>query len=219
MSVASANIEKVRASNIWKRDEHDWYREPDWCSARLFEEERFSGDVIDPACGCGRIMVAAAEAGLNTVGTDIVKRWDGTLPVKTGLTPTLMVDDFLSDQWGFRNGARVWWNYPRNVVCNPPFKDADAFVQKALQVTASKVAMLLPLKWMAGVAKGRPWLVNSPLYRVWILTPRPSMPPGAVIDAGEKPGGGTVDFAWFVWLRGFDGSAELRWLSRDKAAA
>jgi len=60
----------------------------------------------------------------------------------------------------------------------------------------------------------RGWLVNSPLARVYLLTPRPSMPPGQVILAGEKPGGGTQDFVWLVFERDHVGPAHLRWLRR-----
>jgi hypothetical protein len=41
------------------------------------------------------------------------------------------------------------------------------------------------------------------------------MPPGHVLEAGGKPGNGTTDYAWFVWLRGYDGFPEVRWLRRD----
>jgi beta-xylosidase len=67
-----------------------------------------------------------------------------------------------------------------------------------------KVALLLPATWHLGDKRSR-WLETTPLRRIWCLTPRPSMPPGAVILAGETPGGGTQDFAWYVWLRGYDG--------------
>lgn len=33
--------------------------------------------------------------------------------------------------------------------------------------------------------------------------------------AGQKPGNGTTDYAWLIWLRGFDGRPELGWLRRD----
>jgi hypothetical protein len=41
-----------------------------------------------------------------------------------------------------------------------------------------------------------------PLYREYRVGPRPSMPPGRVIVAGEKPGTETSEFSWFVWLKG-----------------
>ncbi len=59
------------------------------------------------------------------------------------------------------------------------------------------------------------WLKGTPLARVWLMTPRPSMPPGHTITAGEKPGGGKVDFCWLVWTKGRIGPADLRWLRRD----
>jgi len=61
------------------------------------------------------------------------------------------------------------------------------------------------------------WLADTPLARVYLLTPRPSMPPGQVIEAGEKPEGGKQDFVWLVWRRGYVGPPELRWLHRDGA--
>jgi hypothetical protein len=100
-----------------------------------------------------------------------------------------------------------------SIVSNPPFGIADSFAVRALSL-ATKVALLLPTKWMNGAKRGA-WLETTPLRRVWLLAPRPSMPPGPVIEAGLKPGNGTVDFCWMVWERGYEGHSELRWLRRD----
>lgn len=74
--------------------------------------------------------------------------------------------------------------------------------------------MLLPTKWMNSARRGA-WLETTPFSRVWLLAPRPSMPPGTVIEAGVKPGNGTVDFAWFVWSRGYEGAPVIGWLRRE----
>jgi hypothetical protein len=105
-----------------------------------------------------------------------------------------------------------------NLVSNPPFCHADAFASRALRLARRKVALLLPVTWMCGLKRAS-WLAATPLYRVYVLSPRPSMPPGAAILAGEKPGSGTTDFAWFVWLQGFSGSPSLCWLRRDGGVA
>lgn len=181
----------------------------------LFEQEPFFGDVVDPACGTGRICVAAAEAGLNAVGTDLRNRWGDSFPsVSRGLTPTLVQQEFTLPQWGFVNGRTAWWSRPTNIVSNPPFGLAMSFVSKALDVAQCKVAMLLPAKWMYGDKRSR-WLAQTPLYKVLAITPRPSMPPGAVIQAGVSPGGGKEDFAWFIWLQGYRGTPTTGWLWRD----
>ena len=184
-----------KASGIWARDPHDWYVEPSWTSTRLFDEETFDGGITDPACGMGRIVISARSRGLIACGYDIVRRSD----------ECVRVADFLADDWR---------GHSANFVSNPPFGPADQFAKLALQRTRGKVALLLPATWHFGKARAA-WLKTTPLRRVLALTPRPSMPPGAVIVAGEKPGGGTKDFSWYIWEIGYTGPWTGGWLNRD----
>lgn len=178
---------RARAAHPWERDEHDFYIEPEWYSRRLFDEERFVGRVYDPACGTGRIVQAARDAGLQAEGGDIVDR-----------NP-----DFWHHHSDFLARCPVT---TENIVSNPPFKHAEAFVRRALANATGKVAMLLPTTWRCGDERSR-WLETTPLYRVLDLTPRPSMPPG----------GGTKDFSWYIWLQGYSGEYRGGWLRRDRA--
>jgi hypothetical protein len=75
----------------------------------------------------------------------------------------------------------------------------------------NKVALI----WLARRLNAARWLQGTPLARVYLLTPRPSMPPGHVILAGEKLGGGKHDFCWLVFEHGHVGPPELRWLRRE----
>ena len=84
-------------------------------------------------------------------------------------------------------------------------------MRHAIEVTGLKVAVIFPTARLNAAH----WIRETPLRRVWLLTPRPSMPPGHVIAAGQKAGGGKVDFCWLVFERGHQGPAELRWLYRD----
>lgn len=190
-AVSGGPIEKD--AHLWARHPEDWYVEPEWCSRRLFEVEEFTDFVVDPACGLGRIVSAARAARIPALGFDVVDR----------------------SEFCFGTGSFLLSSELRpNFVSNPPFGIADKFAAHALSLAARKVALLLPTKWMNSASRGR-WLETTPLRRVWLLAPRPSMPPGPVIEAGEKPGNGTVDFAWFVWEQGYNGTPELRWLRRD----
>jgi hypothetical protein len=185
---------RKRESSLWAREANDWYVEPEWCSLRLFQEEKFSGSVYDPAAGRGTIVISALKSGLVGIGSDLVDRgWDSTL------TP----HNFLNSE-----------HRRDNIVCNPPFGIAEKFLDRALDLARNKVALLLPANWVQGDKRSR-MLAATPLRRVWFITPRPSMPPGHVLEAGGKPGNGTTDYAWFVWLRGYDGAPEVRWLRRD----
>jgi hypothetical protein len=133
-----------REAHLWERDPHDF------CSERLFEAERFEGDVLDPACGIGRICLAGRQAGLVMLGTDLVVRASGFGQA-----------DFL--KWRPEQPVE-------NIVSNPPFGIAERFVRHALLVARRKVAMLLPSKWVQGDKRSR-WLETTPLKRVLFLTP------------------------------------------------
>lgn len=185
---------REQRSHVWARDPDDWYVEPAWTAERLFQVEPFVGRIWDPACGIGTIVKAAQAFGYDAAGSDKIARSECCV------SPMDFLDQVIT--------------LGENIVCNPPFGIAQRFVELALQRAAYKVAMLLPSDWLHGDKRSR-WLEGTPLYRVWFLTPRPSMPPGRVIQAGLKPGGGKEDFAWFVWLKGFDGQPSVRWLRKN----
>lgn len=201
-------MEKVRKeAHLWQRDTHDWYVEPHECSRALFQRESFEGLVWDPACGFGRIVRQANLLGMKALGTDIVKRGE--------LCESVI--DFFSDDALYY--ARKHTNL--NIVTNPPFGRAEDFVLRAIELLkpGQKLAAILPIVWLAGFSSKRSWLPKSPLKRVYPISPRPSMPPGRVILAGQKPGNGTKDYCWLVWEGGFNGHAEVDFLNTSIARA
>lgn len=183
------------SAHKFEREKHEHYVEPHWCSERLFTVETFKDSIWDPCCGFGRIPEAAARVGHIAIGTDIVNRgWHGQ---KTTL-------DFLQTRAPLSE----------NIVCNPPFNIAGRFVRHAIDLPGvEKVAVIFPTARLNAAH----WLHGAPLARVWLMTPRPSMPPGYTIAAGEKPQGGKIDFAWLVFTKGRVGPADLRWLRREAA--
>ena len=186
--MANELIAKPRLSHIWDREANEHYVEPSWCSERLFQVEKFDGAIHDPCCGFGTIPKAAIRAGYLATGDDLVDRG------YAGCRDFFVV-----------SGAHD------NIVCNPPFNIAKEFTEHALTVTFYKVAIIFPIARLNAAR----WLREAPLRRVWLLTPRPSMPPGHVIAAGERPSGGKMDFCWLVFEHGYVGAAEMGWLHRD----
>lgn len=183
-------------AHVWDREANEHYVEPEWCSERLFAEESFRDNIWDPCCGFGRIVISAKKAGLNAGGSDLIDRgWDSSLTPYDFLSSSLIVAP--------------------NIVCNPPFDIAPQFALHALKLAHRKVAMIFPTARLNAAH----WLQGTPLVRVWLMTPRPSMPPGYTITAGEKPGGGKMDFCWLVWQKGFAGTPEIKWLRRDAKLA
>lgn len=185
-------------AHAWEREANEHYVEPFWCSERLFAEEKFQGPVWDPCCGFGRIPLAAVGAGLSAVATDVVDR---------GYRDQVCKINFLKTR-GPPGGAESF-----DIVSNPPFKLMRYFALHALALKgARKVAMIAPTRRLNAAR----WLEETPLARIWLLTPRPSMPPGHTITAGENPGNGISEFCWLVWTPGRIGPADMRWLRRDQ---
>jgi hypothetical protein len=182
-------------AHAWQREVHEHYVEPHWCSERLFAEEKFDGPIWDPCCGFGRIVDAAVRAGYLAVGTDIVDR---------GYRDFGGVNNFLQTPDHRAHGPAI--------VCNPPFKIVREFALHALSFAAvQKVAMIFPTRRLNAAH----WLHGTPLARVWLMTPRPSMPPGHTIATGKKVKGGIPEFCWLIWTKGRVGPASIQWLRRD----
>lgn len=181
-------------SHRWEREAHNHYVEPTWLGRRLFAEERFAGPVCDPCAGFGRMVTAAREAGHEAIGCDLIDRGFDYYNLA----------DFLT------SGARY-----ANFAFNPPFELGDKFALKALELADRKVAMIYPTRRLNAAH----WISGTPLYRIWYVTPRPSMPPGHVAieleQRGKNPSGGKQDFCVLVWLKGFEGEPTVRWLRRD----
>jgi hypothetical protein len=154
--------------------------------------------IWDPCCGWGRIPQAAVAAGYRAIGSDIVDRGAAS---KTGITFRRI--DFLCNPPVVR--------LPFSIIGNPPFDRLQEFVARALALGARKVAFIWRIQRLAAAR----WLQGTPLARIYLLTPRPSMPPGSHIEAGGYVGGDSHDYAWLVFERGHNGRPELHWLLRD----
>ncbi|CAM5769892.1 gamma-glutamylcyclotransferase [Bosea minatitlanensis] len=191
---------RARASHIWDRDEHEHYVESAWVGRRLFQVERFEGEVCDPCCGFGNMMEGARAAGLEICPFDIVDR---------GYEHQIGTRDFLASRGQFANFAT-----------NPPFDRIQEFTEHAVRLAERKVAVVFPTRRLNAAGA---WLQLLPLARVYFLTPRPSMPPGHIyretIAKGREPSGDTKDYAIAVFIKNFEGEPVMRWLHRDGGAA
>ena len=194
---------REKKAHVWVEDPHGWYSEPDWTWQRLFAVESFAGEVFDPSCGRGNVVAAARDAGLSASGSDIA------MPFARGNVEGYDVEDFMQAPSDLRLSS---------ICTNPPYSLLDprdgspSYLRKALAATSHKVVLLVPTVWL----NARSWLRDTPLYRVWLLTPRPSMPPGRLVMEGKRAGSGTKDYCFVVFLHGFSGEPAISWLHRDE---
>lgn len=176
------------------REKDDFYPTPAPATRSLLAKEKFGPVIWEPACGDGAISDVLREAGHSVISTDLMDRGYGTPRV-----------DFLMEQ-------RL---LAPHIITNPPYKNAEAFVRKALDLGADKVAMLLRLAWLEGL--GRKLLFETtPIARVHVASKRLSMTRGGV-ETGNG-GGSMIAFAWFVWDRSHTGAPQLDWFDWREAA-
>jgi hypothetical protein len=198
---------RPRHAHIFAPAAFGHYVEPTWCSARLFEAESFGAPgarILDPACGWGQIPKAARDAGYTPIGSDVVdRRGDANAFADFPFS----ICNFLKT-----SPVRSAWS----IVTNPPFHHVEEFCIRALDVAIYKVAALTLLRRLPAAR----WLQCLPLESIYLLTPRPSMPPASWIAAGGSPSGGTQDFCWLIFNKQSTANGpRLRWLSRPSLPA
>jgi hypothetical protein len=193
-------LQQIRSSypghSGYPRVDDEYYREPAWIIDALLDVVPFTGSILDPCCGGGRIPSRCLERGMDATGSDIVKHGFGT------------VQDF------FDRTAPV-----DNVISNPPYCLAEDVAKHALGIARHKVALLLRLAFLEGRCR-RDFFQSTPPAQVLVSIRRVSCPPGVLDGPRDRWGaimqpqesGGKMPYAWFVWQVGYTGQPVIGWL-------
>jgi hypothetical protein len=158
---------------------------PAWATFALVENERFSGDVWECACGDGAMSRVLEQASRSVFSSDLYSRGYGSV----GL-------DFL-------NPARS----ADNVVTNPPYNCAEGFVASGVAHARRKFALLLRLAFLEGANRANTIFAKCPPSRVWVFSERITFYPSGI----DPKGSGTTAYAWFVWDKDAPSGTELKW--------
>lgn len=164
----------------------DFFPTPSWATKALVDHERFEGAIWECACGNGAMSKVLLEAGYEVQSSDLYDR-------------------------GFGEGGIDFLKHRRtvaNIITNPPYNSAEAFLHHALDCASSKVALLLRLAFLEGKNRQTSIFASVPPARVWVFSERITFYP----DGAVRKGSGTTAYAWFVWDKHNGSSPELKWL-------
>lgn len=156
----------------------DYYATPSCTTEALLREVKLPKLIWEPACGDGAISKLLEAAGHTVISTDLNNRGYGTTPV-----------DFLMET-----------RAPEGVKCivtNPPYKLANEFVDKALELVPV-CHMLLRLAYLEGTTRAR--LIDNHLRRVVMGADRPPMMHREDYE-GPKLKDSRSAFGWFEFTR------------------
>lgn len=177
--------------------QHDCYETPAVAVRALLAHETFPKVVWEPACGPGAIARVLMAAGHTVYASDLIDYGVGL----AGL-------NFLA--------ARAAPPGCECIITNPPFKDAEAFVAKALELVP-RVAMLLRLAFLEAERKSG-ILDDGRLARVHVFKNRLPMLHRHGWTGPRSTG--AMAFAWFVFDATHSGPASLnriRWVVDESA--
>jgi len=168
------------------RPENDYYPTPDYATLALLQKVKFSGAIWEPACGRGDISRVLAESGHSVISTDLVDYGYGM---------------------GGRDFLREIYLPAPNIITNPPYKKAQQFVQKAVELRAEKAAFLLKLTFLEGIARRGLFSYHPPAW-IYVFSRRLQL----TRNGDPYRNRGMIAFGWFVWERGYQGSPRVDWI-------
>ena len=198
------------------RFEDDFYRTPENATLALLSVEKFPLNIWEPACGDGAISKVLVENGYrnNVISTDLYDKGYGepgkdffqfSSAPKYCLTP---------DKFGFVQCDHV--EECRSIVTNPPYQfksgsktyRVEDWVEKAFQFeNIDKVALLLKTTAIAGQERSKIFqrcgLSSMLQFRGRLKMAR---------QGEKKDTSCMIDFAWFVFNRGYVGDPVIKWI-------
>lgn len=172
----------------------DLYETPAVAVQALMRVEFLPGLIWEPCAGRGAIVRVLREAGHDVIAHDLVDY--GGLDASGR--------DFLLEREA-PGGCRT-------IITNPPYKLAEQFVAKALELVPN-VYMLLRLAFLESDRR-RHILEGCGLGRVYVFRKRLPMMHRDGWE-GRKANSGMA-FAWFCWWQGHSGPTEMHRLSWEE---
>lgn len=174
-----------------KRQEEDFYAtNPKALKVFLnVYSEKINEPVWECSCGKGHLAEELRENGYDVVATDLINRGYGMGGV-----------DFLNTQT----------NFGGDILTNPPFKIAEDFVEKAMELLEDnkKLILFLKIQFLEGQKRKELFKKYPPKY-VYCNSQRQQCARDAEF---EKYTATTQFYAWYVWEKGFTGETIIRWI-------
>lgn len=190
------NLNKVfttlGASNHATEDRQleDYYATDPIAMIKLLEIEQFNKNIWECASGENHLVAPMVEAGYNVRTSDLIKR-----------TPTTEQLDFLecTDSWD------------GDIITNPPYKYAQQFVEKGMELIndGNRVALFLKLQFLEG-KKRRDLFTKYPPKLVYVSSSRIKCAKNGDFDKYDSS---AIAYAWFIWEKGYKGDTVIKWFN------
>lgn len=178
------------------RQFHNFYATHPSCVSDILRVETFNHFVLEPFCGIGSISEVLKKYGYEVESYDIVDRGYGK------------VGDFF--EVDFEQG---WYD----IVSNPPYtENLTDIINRCISLCHSKVALLMPLRYLSGAERYREIYQINPPARIYVYQERIGIAMNGDFEKYNDPGANREIYAWYIWQKDYTGVTELRWLHNDR---
>lgn len=176
----------------YDRQPLDFYATEPKAARLLMKVEKFSPYIWECACGEGHLAKEFEKAGYRVYATDIVDRGYGyQLDFLSCSAPPIPTFD---------------------IITNPPYSQAQEFVEHALDISADgcKVAMFLKIQFLE--TKRRKVLFEKyPPKTVYVSSSRLHCAMNGDFERYAKSN--AICYAWYVWVKGYTGDSIIKWIN------
>lgn len=174
-----------------EREDNDFYATEPKALELLLEREDFDLFIWECACGKGHLSEVLRKNGYIVKSTDLIDRGYGEGGV-----------DFL----------QCTTKHNGDIITNPPYKYAQQFVEKALELIpdGNRVAMFLKLTFLESKNRREMFEKYPPEY-IYVSSSRLQCALGG--DFETYKASNAVAYAWFIWRKGFAGEPRVRWFN------
>lgn len=178
-----------------EREKNDYYATDPVAIDKLLQVERPSHSIWECAAGDGHLSKRLTEKGFSVYSTDIIRRCFE-----------------LDGQLDFLEATKL--NFDCDIITNPPYKFAEKFILKSLDLIGygHKVYMLLKLTFLEGKARYKELFSKYPPKVIYVFSQRVMCAKNGDFEGMKAGGGSAVCYAWFVWQKGYKGRTIVDWI-------
>jgi hypothetical protein len=184
----------VMSQRVEAADSLDDFPTPPWATRALIEhvlgDKRAIASMtgLEPACGAGHMA-------------KVLKEYFGTVDsADAGYYGYGEVRDFLS--YPYKSASYDW------VITNPPFRLAEEFVLRSLQIARVGVAILARTVFLESSGRYRAIFETTPPAIFAQFVERVPMVKGRL----DKSASTATGYCWLVWDKRYSGSPQLAWI-------
>lgn len=178
------------------RQFHNFYATHPSCVSDILRVETFHHSILEPFCGIGSISEVLKGHGHEVESYDIIDRGYGK------------IGDFFKVD--FEQGRY-------DIVSNPPYNENLAnIIKRCISLCHSKVALLMPLRYLSGAERYREIYQINPPARIYVYQERIGIAMNGDFEKYNDPGANREIYAWYIWQKDYTGVTELHWLHNDR---